>query len=325
MNVVEEPVRRPSGGVRAWVRMALLAAITVLVFVLLFRSVSLGSVVKLLRAARPLPLIVGIILTPSFPILSAIRWRVVMEGLGQRLSLRESMSMIMACFTLSTFTPSKGGDLARAYFMRSRAPVSLVLGSVLAERLLDVMSLLLFCLLGAWIYRWRMLAALAGVLFLAGVLMTVALLLIRLPVPSRFRPKVERLLLALRMLRQRPGLLSWVLLLTIAHWLVSIVQTWLFYLGLHAPVPLGRVLAALPAAIFVGLLPVTIGGMGTRDATLIRLLAEHAPAAASLGVGLLYSLCGYWLPGLAGLPFLRALLSATGAPPPSDGIEKPVQ
>ncbi len=286
--------------------MSVLVAVTVLVFVLLFRSVPLGKVLEVLRAARTGPLILGALLTVAFPIFSALRWRAVMGGLGRRISIRESNSIILACFTLSTFTPSKGGDLGRAWFLRGRVPMSTVLGSVFAERLLDVFTLLGFCFVGSLTFHWRSLRLISGALLVGGVIVVAGLLLVRLPVPARIQPRVERGLEALRVLLRSPGLFGLVLLFTLLNWLASILQAWFFYrsLGATAVAP-GLVCAALPAAIFIGLLPVTIAGMGTRDATLIRLLAGHASAPISLGVGMLYSLCGYWIPGLVGLPFLR--------------------
>ncbi len=288
--------------------MAVLGAVTILVFVLIFRNVPFAAVARLLGQARPLPLAGGILLTVSFPVLSAWRWSGLMAGLSRPLSVREALSLIMACWTLSTLTPSKGSDLAKAWFLRGRMPVSTVLGSVLAERLLDVMTLLAFCLIGALAYQWRSLAVASGALLLAGIAATAALLTLQVPLPARLAPKAERMLEALRVLLARPGLLFRVLALTTANWLASILQVWLFYLALGSPVSIWRVLATVPAAIFVGLLPITIAGMGTRDAALIRLMAQSAPAPVSLGVGLLYSICGYWLPGLAGLPFLRRAL-----------------
>lgn len=306
----EEQPPPPKTSGRDWGRMAILVLVTAVVFYLLFRNVSFSSVVELISGARPGFLILGIVITVSFPFLSAWRWKMIMDGLGWELSLREAVSLIMACWPLATFTPSKGSDLAKAYFLRGRMPVSIVLGSVLAERLLDVLTLLAFCLVGSLSFGWTTLATASGALLGVGIALTAALLLVKLPIPAKLRPKVERLLEALRLLLRRPGLLFWVLVLTTANWLASVVQTWLFYLALRDPVPFGSLLAALPAAIFVGLLPITLMGMGTRDAALIRLLASHAAAPVSLGVGLLYSLCGYWLPGLVGLPFLRGALKS---------------
>jgi uncharacterized membrane protein YbhN (UPF0104 family) len=288
--------------------MGALLLVTAVVFWLLFRGVSLHEVRDTLARARPLPLALGIALTVSFPWLSAWRWRAMMRALGHDLSFVTAFRLIMACWPLSTFTPSKGSDLAKAYFLRGRIPVGLVLSSVLVERWLDVVTLLVFCLAGAIGFGWTELALPAAGLLAVSLAAVPILFASRRLVPAKLRPKADRLLEAWRQLARRPGLLALVLSLTVANWLASVVQTWLFYQALGAAVPFPRLLAALPAAIFVGLLPVTVMGMGTRDAALIGLMAGDAPRAVSLGVGLLYSLCGYWLPGLAGLPFLRQAL-----------------
>jgi hypothetical protein len=311
LSVPDEPVRRPQSTARDWARMAVLVLVTAIVFYLIFRNVPFREVIARLRGARPLPLLIGGLLTITFPVLSALRMQAVLAGIGRRVEFASSFAIVMAGFTFSTFTPSKAGDLARAWFLRGRAPVSSVLGSVLAERLLDVLTLLAFCFAGSLVYRWKSLALLSGLLLACGLAGTALLLTVRLPIPAKLRPKVERLLESLRVLIRSPGLFVRVLALTLANWIASVVQAWLFYLSLGSAIPFARVLAALPAAIFVGLVPITIAGMGTRDTALIRLLAGQAAPEISLGVAMLYSLFGYWLPGLAGLPFLRNALRSS--------------
>jgi hypothetical protein len=71
------------------------------------------------------------------------------------------------------------------------------------------------------------------------------------------------------------------------------------------------IIAYVPISIFIGLLPITIGGVGTRDAALIHLFAPYASPAMMAGIGLLCSL-RYVLDSLIGLPFFRAYLSAKG-------------
>ncbi|MBM3287852.1 MAG: flippase-like domain-containing protein, partial [Candidatus Eisenbacteria bacterium] len=146
LRQADESPRRPVNTARDWLRLAAVAAVTVLVFFFIFRDVSFAAVGEILREARFLPLVAGFAITLAFPPLSAARWRCVMEGMGCRIALRESMGLVLASWTLSIFTPSKGGDLAKAYFLRGRFPVSSVLGSVLAVRLVDTLVLLAFCL-----------------------------------------------------------------------------------------------------------------------------------------------------------------------------------
>jgi uncharacterized protein (TIRG00374 family) len=141
------------------------------------------------------------------------------------------------------------------------------------------------------------------------LLLLIALLLrLRWPVPARLADKVEPMLRSLRLLGRSPGLLAWVVFYTALNWFVSIFQMVFCYLGLHTRVPVLFAAGALPLAIFVGLLPLTLSGMGTRDSAIIALFSRYASPGVSLGVGLLYSLFGYWLPSLVGLLFLVRVL-----------------
>lgn len=62
----------------------------------------------------------------------------------------------------------------------------------------------------------------------------------------------------------------------------------------------------VPMALFVGLLPVTFAGIGTRDAALVYFLAAAAGEGPALALGVLGTL-RYVVPALCGLPFLGSL------------------
>jgi uncharacterized membrane protein YbhN (UPF0104 family) len=209
---------------------------------------------------------------------------------------------------MGTITPSKSGDLMKAYYLKDRVPVGQVVGSVLAERILDVLVLLALALGGCLAFGRHALAAAAGLGLAGGLASIVVVLRFRLPLPARVSAKLEPVLGALRLLARSPSLLLPVLVYTVLNWLASIVQVVLAYRALGAQVPIVFSAGALPLAIFVGLLPFTLSGMGTRDAAIIALFARFAPKEVSLGVGLLYSLFGYWIPAVVGLPFLHRAL-----------------
>jgi len=75
-------------------------------------------------------------------------------------------------------------------------------------------------------------------------------------------------------------------------------------------VPLIYVIAAFPVAIFVGLLPISISGLGTRDTAIVFLFSRYASPEVCISVGLLYVFFGYWLPSIFGLPVLSRLARA---------------
>jgi uncharacterized membrane protein YbhN (UPF0104 family) len=301
-ETLRERIRTRRGG---WIRLAIFAVVTAGIFWLLFRRIDFGQVVRTLRSADVGLLLLAASFTALFPVFSALRWRRMLRALGHEVSFRDCFNMIMAAWPMGTITPSKSGDLMKAYYLKNRVPVTLVLGSVLAERIVDVLVLLALAVAGCLVFGRLALAGIAGAA-LAGGLGSIALLLrCRLPVPARFRDKVEPMLRSLRLLGGSPRLLGLVVLYTVANWSASIGQMVVCYRALGTPVPVLFAAGALPLAIFVGLLPITLSGMGTRDSAIIVLFAPYAPENVSLGVGLLYSLMGYWAPSVVGLPFLQ--------------------
>jgi uncharacterized membrane protein YbhN (UPF0104 family) len=68
-------------------------------------------------------------------------------------------------------------------------------------------------------------------------------------------------------------------------------------------------------AIFVGLLPVTFAGVGTRDAAMAYFLAGPAGEGPALALGA-FATVRYLVPALAGLPFLSTIRRS--APSSSD-------
>jgi len=251
----------------------------------------------------------AVALTALFPLCMAVRWAAILWAGGYGVKLSEAVWITMAAWPLGTLTPSKTGDMAKAFCVRDKAPLAVGLGSVATERALDVIVLLAFSLGGALALGRGAIAVFSGLGLAAAAAGWAAVALgWRLPVGPKWSQRLERFGETARVLLRRPGHLALSAGAAGANWLLSIWQTHLLFRAYGADPPFLFVCAALPVAIFVGLLPVTIAGMGTRDKALMTLFAALAvPESVSLSVGILYSLCGYWLPSLAGLFFMRRL------------------
>ena len=183
------------------------------------------------------------------------------------------------------------------------------MGSVIAERVLDLALLSLFALIGGIVFHDLWIVGIAsGVILARAAAVCIVLLEVKLPGGEKVQLKVHELLMALRSLGTSPGLLGGILLLTALNWFASMVQTKLLFDGVGAVVTLGFTVAALPVALFVGLLPITFAGMGTRDSAMLVMFAAYATQAQILAVGLLYTFFGYWLLALVGIPFAKKAL-----------------
>lgn len=287
----------------------ILLALTAATFVVLFRRIDVALVSASLHTIPVGAWLVAFLLTCFFPVFSALRWRLTLRAIGHDVPLVRCLAIILGVSPISAIAPSKAGDLLKAISFRGEIGILEVGGTVLVERVLDVIVLATFALLGSLVTQQTLIIRLAALAVATGSigLLLLPLLASRVSKPV-LREKLVRAVRVLHALRARPWLALSVIGFTAVNWLASIVQTHLLLLAVGAQPSFLLTSAALPVAIFVGLVPVTIGGMGTRDAALVTLLTPAVSSAQALTVALLYSFFGYWLLAILGLPFLKSAL-----------------
>jgi len=189
-----------------------------------------------------------------------------------------------------------GGDVLRATLAAraTRRTEAVVLGS-LADRIIDVGALGSLVVVGGLVARddlpgWSG-ALLTGALVLGGLALAVCLpFVVRRPLkrwPRRLRRPVGRSLAGLRRLARnpRPAMVAAIIALGMQAGFV-LLNAWIGR-SIGIDVPLSLWFLVWPLAKIAGLLPVSLGGLGVRDATLGALLA---PAGVPVAYGVVASL-----------------------------------
>ncbi len=282
-------------------------AFTLIILGILFLSVDFYEAIETVREAEASYLLAATLLTLVFPVLCAVRWNVIVHQLEVHLGFWESFKIVMAAWPLGAITPAKSGDLVKALFLKNILPYSKTTGVILAERLMDVIALCCYALVFGLMYKFETAASIAG-LILVGVFLFFILAaspMVQL-VPIKWRSLAVNLLEATKMMVLKSSSFFLILCITFLNWFCTFLQSWLCYRAFHANVPFFYIVAALPIAIFIGLIPVTLSGMGTRDSAIIFLFQKYAAYEVNLAVGILYSIFGYWLLSLLGVPFMKA-------------------
>lgn len=231
--------------------------------------------------------------------LGVTKWRLLVNAgrskLGSTDALRCYAAGLFANLCLPTIV---GGDVLRATLAarstgRSEA---VVLGS-LADRAIDVLSLGSLLGIGALLVGeslgvlsngWWIVAALTGLGLGSALLFVVG----RLPLarwPRRFRRIAGRSHVALRRILRRPQLAVAALALSLTIQAAFILLNAWIGDALGIAVPLAVWFLAWPLAKLAGLLPISLGGLGVRDATLAGLLVPFGvPAATGLVASLIW-------------------------------------
>jgi uncharacterized protein (TIRG00374 family) len=209
-------------------------------------------------------------------------------------------------------TPSRANDLLRPLAVRDMVPLAAGAGGVVAEKAIDLGLLLAVAAAGAaynGLWAWTGLITLVLLLEVFVVVMVVKRRrwLARLPLLRRRPQTVDELFEAMSALGRAPARLASIATASLLIRVFTVVVTHTLLVAVGADVPLVQTLTLWPAAMLVGVAPLTLGGMGTRDAAFLALLAErgtHVDASSVLVATVGYSVVATWSFALIGLPWM---------------------
>lgn len=274
------------GRSRAWVLriVGTLLFVGLLVWLGLRGDLRVGDILGNLGRANPWLVALSIVLYVPFLVVKAARWRLVCADMKMEMSWAQAWRIYAIGLAAGTFTPGQAGDALKAWYLqRTGYPLGRALGSAVLDRLFDVAALATLGLLGVGVYGqkfagqtpalvgWVALCVAAVVFFVYNPTRTWAVNLVarRLARFDRGSGIGDR-----GSGDQGPGA-GWSLraatlvsagLLTVGSFATSIFRVWLLAGAL------GVWLGPLEVSGYVGLttaaalVPVTVGGVGTRDA-----------------------------------------------------------
>ncbi|MEN9934307.1 MAG: hypothetical protein RLZZ387_886 [Chloroflexota bacterium] len=226
-------------------------------------------------------MLIAVLLAGPFIVAKALRWQLLLRAWRIGLPLREASALYGIGLFLGLVTPGQAGDSVKAWYLRDRGhPLSTGLASVVVDRLFDIVITGLIAASGLYFF-WHLLPGnrLPGIALVAGLLAggaaAIALLGSRRlrGLAWRFTPHLVRERLArvslpsLHLTPRQIVVLSLVSLIGLG-W--TYVRTYLVFLALDTPIPIGPFVALIATLAIVS--PISPGGVGTRDALLVLAL-----------------------------------------------------
>lgn len=293
-----------------------------IVFLLTRFDIDLGATWAEIRGSDPWLLAAAILaFYLSFP-LRAVRWLALMSnvrlGTDRGVSLpplRHVVIIVLLGWFANCLVPARLGDAYRAYLVKRRAGVSFsrTVGTILAERVIDVVVLFSLLLAAAiWVVGGRHTGTAVGLLAVG--LGFVVVLVAGLFVLYRFGGRLQRLLPA----RLQPKFVSlqegtfqsfqqvpWVVALTAAIWVLEATRLYLAASALGVTLELPHALFVALAGSLLTTVPFTPGGLGIVEAGLAGALVIAVPLQTAVSIAILDRLISYWsLIGTGLLTFL---------------------
>jgi glycosyltransferase 2 family protein len=256
---------------RGWLR--LLGVMLLVALVLIFK-IDLGKTAALIAHADLLLVALAVLFFVPFLAAKTLRWQVILRDLNIPISFGEAIKLYALGLGAGMMTPGQVGDAVKVAYLHERG-LGRALLSVLLDRLWDVLVLLLLAGSGAFLFwqqlegEWVAIALLAAVMIaLLAIIASPRAQRILFKLAARFR-RTGAGEVAYEPVQLSPNQILRQFALTLIATGVVYFRYYLLTSALNVHLGLIPFVAAMSLATVAALLPISISGLGTRDAALL--------------------------------------------------------
>ena len=218
----------------------------------------------------------GLLLHIVIVVIRAYKWQYIMKKQELSYALWDCCVMYASGMYLGLITPGRIGEFGRVWYLKEGHSFGTSMWSVFLDRITDFMMLALIASLGVWYF--------IGEVFMFLIVLGFVFIQMRswegftrsflgFMLPKRYKKMVIENLsdffAGLNGLSVLDG--SWIVSLTVVVWVMYLFQVYLMSLSLQLPLSFAFVGFSVGISGLVSLLPITVFGVGTRDATFIFL------------------------------------------------------
>jgi uncharacterized protein (TIRG00374 family) len=301
------------------------AAIGLLILAFILASIDLQKTFDILSKANLWLVGLSVAAAGISITLKSLKWKVLIGIYDKTHSLKRCMKAWLVGFAVGIATPGRIGDFSRAYYTKERMGMGKSLVTVLTDRLVDIA--ILFCLTIAGMLSFlTILANQSSMLattviffsiFLLGIyvfsrksaLKAVMKPLCRRVVPARYKQRFNvaagDFMNGIDTMKSRKRVVAGSALIGIAAWFFSILQFYFLAAALGINASYVFLLSVMPIVVLFDTLPVSIAGIGTRDALLVLFFGAIALSKEqAISFSFMVLIFGYLLIGAAGAVIL---------------------
>lgn len=277
-------------------------SITLLLWI--FRGVDRKSLVEIIKSADKGLLILGCIIFMLGHIFCLLRWAMLLKLADIRLPFKRIAISFAGGIFFSLFLPSTiGGDLVRSIDLaaHTKKPKQIV-ATVILDRISGFVGLVLLTL-AALLFGGRLVedrGVLISVSIITGILIAALLVLfnpyvftkinsfLHRPNSGKIRGAIKNVHQEMYIFRRHGKGLFYNVMLSVGVQLISPITFYIIALAIGVKISIVYFLVFLPIIGAIAMLPISIGGLGLRDATTIYFFAKAGVAAnMSLAMSLL--------------------------------------
>ena len=304
---------------KKWLLFSLRLGFSVLLLVILMRSVSWSALLKKIHDFDDGEVLITLFIGMSGVVISAYQWQVLLDAERIRIDLRRLVNLYLVGIAFNHFLPTgMGGDVVKAYYSgKEHGNIAGAASAAVMARVTGFLGMVLlsFPAMVIWhsifprtVVTTYLLGcgALCAALVVAYVLVTFLSRLV--PVSwNRWRilASVFKMGRALQLSLKRPRSVLVAVLFGVLFHLSACLNYYSFGLMLHLSVPFVFYLVAVPFVALVAFLPLSINGFGLREGAFVFILSTiHVPVTTALLLALLVDVQMLLFGGLGGIMYL---------------------
>jgi len=270
----------------------LLKAIGLILISFILTRVDISKIISIMLLADFGLLSLAFLLVVGAFIIKIIRWNSLLTVIGSKFTLQKVSIMALGAYAIGLLTPAKAGDFLRAFWAskKSKKPIGQSIATVFLDRIFDLAALVLFGFLGVIAVfnslsgNPLLLAIIAGSLLLIGIAILLSMQeffvkflvekFIAVMVPKKFSEKTKGFLsdfyFAIKKCKKS---YAYCALLTFASWILLLASDFLIARSIGVNVSPSFILIVMPLVFVVELIPISVAGIGTREATVAFLFS----------------------------------------------------
>ncbi len=298
-----------------WVRFVLAIIISAVILIFLFYKINIKSTATIIWGSDLRLILLAVLLSLSINVfIGALKWKIILRRMNCKLSFKETLSIRAACVPFKVISPLKSSELLKAFYLNKKKnmPFGRAVSSLLVEKALNILVTLGIFLIGLGFVDPK-------IPWIVPVCFTLTVLIILfsrkaregfIDLVGRIHPKlhdfVAELLHGFEVIgpKDMASLLFYSLLFQSSEF----INTYILFKAVGVSVPFSLIMVYIPMIMVINNLPITVLGLGPREALLVLLFAQYGTSSSLLSGGMLVSFVEYILPLLVGLFFMRLFL-----------------
>lgn len=302
-----------------WKKTVLMLIVSIGILIIIFSKIEVEVILKYLRRVKIVYLLSALSISTLINIgVGTYKWQRLLNYSGCDISFCETLFVFIHSAPLRFILPFKSGELVIAQYLKTNKNLPVLLGAgllMVVDKIYNILAIVIYFSLGFIFLKleiwkkcvlWSIIVLMLFIFFLQPGLMGkkwISKLLTRLGINTDVINRILESFSCFRKLK--------LVLCALFFQSSEVIITYILFMAMRIEIPPSALLVFVPLTIIVCNLPITISGLGTREAAFLFFYSGFATQEQLLSTGILVSFVEYFFIALIGiftLPlFLRKL------------------